>query len=248
MRTALLMTVFDRVDLLPEVVAHWRRVPELASWHVRIAVEPSPRQGAVQEALDPLVQELPDVEVVVNETRLGVAENPYRHLGALFDAGFDFVVRTEDDLLVADDALRLMTHAAAVYRDDPEVAVVCGFSREEAEADPTLLRRTPAFVPWLWGTWHHRWDATIGPTWDRDYSTWNGSPGFESGWDWNLSTRVLPARGLTTIAPLASRVQNIGVEGQHGTGENHETAASFREAFGHVPYREQPTPAGRASA
>lgn len=233
-RTALLLTVFDRVDLLGPVVEHWRRVPELADWHLRIAVEPSPTQGAVLAALRPLLGG--DVEVVVNEERLGVAENPYQHLNALFADGFDFVARTEDDLLVSDDVLRLLRWAAEEHRAAADVACVCAFSREPAGADPAIVRRTPAFTPWLWGTWRDRWDGLIGPTWDRDYSTWNDSPGFESGWDWNLNTRVLPAHGLTTIAPLASRVQNIGVVGQHGTADQHETAASFRASFGAVVF------------
>ena len=174
----------------------------------------------------------------MDRRRIGVSRNPHRHLDALFGEGFDFVARTEDDLLVADDVLRLLNHCADAYRDDPAVAVVCAFSRAAAGADPALLHRTPAFIPWLWGTWAHRWHGLIGPTWDRDYSTWNDSPGFESGWDWNLNTRVLPAHRLTTVAPLASRVQNIGVVGQHGTAENHETAPSFRPSFPEVGFRE----------
>ena len=233
MRSALLLTVFDRVDLLGPVLEHWRRVPELADWHLRVAVEPSPAREAVLEAL----RALPDADVVVNEARLGVAENPYRHLGALFGAGYDFVARTEDDLLVADDVLRLLEWSAGTFAREEGIGCVCAFSREPAGADPSVLRRTAAFTPWLWGTWRDRWDGVIGPTWDRDYSTWNDSPGFESGWDWNLNTRVLPAHGLTTIAPLASRVQNIGVVGQHGTADQHETAASFLPSFGEVAYR-----------
>ncbi len=233
MRNALLLTVFDRVDLLEPVVASWRRVPELASWHVRVAAEPSTVADQVVEVL----AGLPGADVVVNAERLGVAENPYRHLGALFDAGYDFVVRAEDDLLVADDVLRFLTWAAERFAPDREVACVCAFSREPADADPAVVQRRAAFTPWLWGTWRDRWADVIGPTWDRDYSTWNRSPGFESGWDWNLNTRVLPSRGLTTVAPLASRVQNIGVVGQHGTADQHETAPSFRPAFGEVAYR-----------
>jgi len=232
-RRALLLTAFDRPDYLREVLASWAAVPELGEWHVRVAVEPSDAQDEVLA----LVAALPGAEVVVNDERLGVAENPYRHLDALFAAGYDFVARTEDDLVVADDVLRLLEHCANRYRDAEDVAVVCAYSPAAADADPAAVHRTPAFSPWLWGTWRDRWDALIGPTWDRDYSTWNGSPGFESGWDWNLNTRVLPAHGLTTVAPLASRVQNIGVVGQHGTAENHERAASFRASFGRPAYR-----------
>lgn len=239
MRRALLLTAFDRVDHLARVVASWRAVPT-AGWHLRVAVEP----GEAEEAVLDLVRGMPfaDAEVVVNERRLGVAENPYRHLRALFDAGYDFVARTEDDLVVADDVLRLLDHCAETYTADAEVAAVCASSPAPPGADPALVRRFRHFSPWLWGTWRHRWTGLIGPTWDRDYSTYNDSPGFESGWDWNLNTRVLPAQGLTTIAPIASRVQNIGVVGQHGTAANHETAASFRPGFGTPAYRESPSP------
>ena len=234
MRRALLLTAYDRVEYLEQVAASWREV-STDGWHLRVAVEPSAARDAVLAA----VRALPfaDVEVVVNDERLGVAENPYRHLGALFAAGYDFVARTEDDLVVADDVLRLLEHCADAYRDAADVAVVCAYSPAGEDADPAAVHRTPAFSPWLWGTWRDRWEALIGPTWDRDYSTWNDSPGFESGWDWNLNTRVLPAHGLTTVAPMASRVQNIGVVGQHGTAENHERAASFRASFGRPAYR-----------
>ncbi len=235
MRRALLLTAYDRPRYLAEVLRSLAAADGLDGWHVRVAVEPGERQ---QEVLALVHGALPDADVHVNPERLGVAVNPHRHLSALFADGFDFVARTEDDLVVADDVLRLLEHCSTRCVDDAEVAVACAFSPAEAGADPALLHRTTAFSPWLWGTWRDRWESLIGPTWDLDYSTWNDSPGFESGWDWNLNTRVLPAHGLTTIAPLASRVQNIGVVGQHGTAENHEQAASFRADFGAQDYRE----------
>lgn len=237
-RRALLLTAYDRADLLVDVVETWARVPELRSWHVRVAAEPSPRLEVVLAAVRPLQRAGADVDVVVNTRRLGVAENPYRHLSALFDDGYGFVARTEDDLLVADDVLRLIEWCAGTYAADAGVAAVCAYSRAPAGADPAAVVRSTDFTPWLWGTWSDRWAETIGPTWDRDYSTWNVSPGYESGWDWNLNTRVLPARGLRVVAPSASRVQNIGVHGVHGTADLHETAASFRADFGHPVYRE----------
>ena len=235
MRRALLLTAFDRPQYLAQVLRSLAAADGLNGWHVRVAVEPGERQ---QEVLVLVGDSLPDADVHVNPARLGVAVNPHRHLEALFDEGFDFVARTEDDLVVADDALRLLEHCSLRYAADPDVAAVCAYSPGPAGADPSALHRTAAFSPWLWGTWRDRWTSLIGPTWDHDYSTWNGSPGLESGWDWNLNTRVLPAHGLTTVAPLASRVQNIGVVGQHGTVENHEQAASFRPVFGRCDYRE----------
>ena len=235
MRRALLLTAYDRPDYLAEVLRSWSSVDGLTGWHVRAAVEPGQRQD---EVLDLIRRALPGADVHVNDERLGVAVNPHRHLEALFAEGFDFVARTEDDLVVADDVLALLEHCSVRYDSTPEVAVACAYSPAPAGADPAAVHRTTAFSPWLWGTWRDRWTSLIGPTWDLDYSTWNDSPGFESGWDWNLNTRVLPAHGLTTVAPLASRVQNIGVHGQHGTADNHEQAASFRSVFGRPEYRE----------
>ncbi|GAB2570309.1 hypothetical protein [Microlunatus antarcticus] len=234
MNRALLLTVFDRPHYLDPVLDAWAAVRGLADWHVRVAVEPSDVAGEVVGLVDAFVRRTGhrDVEVVLNPTRLGVLENPYVHLDALFAAGHDFVVRAEDDLLVSDDVLELFAHVATTYAAEPTVATAHAFSAGPADADHAELARTDAFCPWVWGTWRDRWTGLLGPTWDRDYSTFNGSPGFETGWDWNLNTRVFPSRGLGAVAPLASRVRNIGEVGEHGTPDDLVPAPSFAA---HVP-------------
>ena len=81
--------------------------------------------------------------------------------------------------------------------------------------------------------------ATRSSTWDRDYSTYNGSPGFETGWDWNLDTRVFPAHGLVAVAPRVSRVRNIGEVGERGTPEDLVPAPSFVAHQARRRYREE---------
>ena len=105
MRPALLLTAFDRPEYLATVLDSWALVPELADWHVRFALEPGPATARVESLVRAFLARcgLTDAAVVVNDERLGVSRNPHRHLGALFDAGHDFVVRAEDDLVVADD-------------------------------------------------------------------------------------------------------------------------------------------------
>lgn len=206
----------------------------LHDWHLRVAVEPSGTRDAVVALVDAFVRRTghPDTQVVLNPERLGVLENPYVHLDALFTAGHGFVVRTEDDLVVSDDVLELFAHVATTYADDPAVATAHGFSPDATGPDedgpgPEVLVRMNDFCPWVWGTWRDRWRDLIGPTWDRDYSTYNGSPGFETGWDWNLDTRVLPAHGLHAVAPAVSRVRNIGEIGEHGTPDDLVGAPTF---------------------
>ena len=247
LRPALLLTAFDRPRYLAPVLGSWAGVRGLDGWHLRVAVEPSPVVDEVVGLVRSFVDRTGhgDTEVVVNGTRLGVLENPYVHLDALFGAGHGFVVRAEDDLLVADDVLELFAHVAATYADDPGVATAHAFSRRPAGGPADGLERAPEFCPWVFGTWRDRWQGLVGPTWDRDYSTWNVSPGFETGWDWNLNTRVFPAHGLQAVAPLVSRVQNIGAVGEHGTPDDLETAASF---VAHQPVQTYRETAGRRAA
>lgn len=228
-RSAVLLTTFDRPHYLAPVLDAWARVRGLDGWHLRVAVEPSDAREEVLALVDAFVRRTghPDTEVVLNPTRLGVLENPYVHLDALFGAGHGFVVRAEDDLVVSDDVLELFAHVAGAYADEPAVATAHAFSAGPVGPGPDELVREDAFCPWVWGTWRDRWLDRIGPTWDRDYSTYNGSPGFETGWDWNLNTRVFPAHGLQAVAPAVSRVRNIGEVGEHGTPGDLVPAPTF---------------------
>jgi hypothetical protein len=240
-RPAVLLTAFDRPRYLAPVLDAWAGVRDLHAWHLRVAVEPSGARDEVVELVRAFVRRTghQDTEVVLNPTRLGVLENPYVHLEALFRAGHDFVVRAEDDLVVADDVLELFAHVQRTYAGDASVATAHAFCPDPAGASPAELARTDAFCPWVWGTWRDRWLDLVGPTWDRDYSTYNSSPGFETGWDWNLNTRVFPAHGLGAVAPRVSRVQNIGEVGEHGTPDDLVPAPSF---VAHQPtqdYRER---------
>ena len=112
LRPALLLTAFDRPQYLGPVLASWARVRGVAGWHLRVAVEPSPVRDEVVGLVRAFVEQVGhrDTEVVLNPERLGVLENPYAHLDALFGAGHDFVVRAEDDLLVGDDVLEPVSY------------------------------------------------------------------------------------------------------------------------------------------
>jgi len=239
-RPAVLLTAFDRPRYLAPVLDAWARVRGLHDWHLRVAVEPSATRDEVVDLVGGFVRRTghDDTEVVLNPARLGVLENPYVHLDALFRAGHDFVVRAEDDLIVADDVLELFAHVATTYAPDGSVATAHAFSPDPSGPGSDELVRTDAFCPWVWGTWRDRWLDLVGPTWDRDYSTYNGSPGFETGWDWNLNTRVFPAHGLGAVAPRVSRVRNIGEVGEHGTPDDLVPAPTFAEHQPAQVYRE----------
>ncbi|WP_204911400.1 hypothetical protein [Microlunatus spumicola] len=237
----MLLTAYDRPHYLAPVLDAWAEVRGLDGWHLRVAVEPSPARDAVVDLVRSFVGRTghEDTEVVLNPSRLGVLENPYAHLDALFRAGHGFVVRAEDDLLVSDDVLELFAHVAAAYAADPAVATAHAFSPGPPGPGADELVRTTEFCPWVWGTWRDRWLDLVGPTWDRDYSTYNVEPGFETGWDWNLNTRVFPAHGLHAVAPAVSRVRNIGEVGEHGTPDDLVPAPTFTAHRPPQRYRER---------
>jgi hypothetical protein len=133
---AVLLTAFDRPRYLAPVLDAWARVRGLHDWHLRVAVEPSGARDEVLALVRAFVRRTghDDTEVVLNPTRLGVLENPYAHLDALFRAGHDFVVRAEDDLVVADDVLELFAHVQATYAGDGSVATAHAFCPDPAGA------------------------------------------------------------------------------------------------------------------
>ena len=234
---ALFFTAYDRPEYLRQTLQSWENVRGIQDWHVVFRIEPSPRQQDI-EVLFRLFAEtmmLPSFEILINETKLGVLEHPYVGFSELFQR-FNFVVRAEDDLLVSDDILEYFTYAAETYEHDIDIATVNAFSKISGE-DHRLFRQQ-RFNPWIWGTWKHIWDRLLEPTWDHDYSTFNGVPGVESGWDWNIDTRLLAKNGYSAIYPENSRVQNIGLWGIHGTPDNLLTAESYKPIYGTQDYRE----------
>lgn len=225
LKKALFITAANRPNYFRETINSWRKARGFYDWNVVVRLEPSNFISEHKAIVDEL--EHPKIQTLVNPQVYGVLHHPWVGFEELFNY-CDFVVRAEDDLTVSDDILEFFEWTAETYREDQEIAAAVGYSPVVGH-DPDSAHRESYFSPWVWGTWHDRWHDFISPTWDHDYSTYNGSPGNEAGWDWNLNTRVLPDRNKKTIRPEISRVQNIGVWGVHGTPENFATAPSFFE-------------------
>lgn len=238
MKRALFFTAYDRMDYLRQTLRSWESVRGLQDWHVVFRIEPGPRQDDAQHLCLSFAArtELTDFEIIVNDRVLGVLHHPYVGFNELF-RDYDFVVRAEDDLLVADDILEYFTWASETYEHDIDIATINGFSKFGADDDAEVYR-LQRFNPWLWGTWKYIWDRFLEPHWDHDYSTFNGSPGVEAGWDWNIDTRLFPRHGYLAIYPWNSRVQNIGLWGVHGTPDNIQISKSFKPEFGPQDYHE----------
>lgn len=234
-RRILFITAYDRPGYFRETMETWRKVRGFYDWDVVVRLEPSAFRKEHLETIAEL--DHPKLRVIENERVLGVLEHPYVGFNELFHLGFDFVVRAEDDLIVSDDILEYFEWASEHYQNDQEVAAVIGYSGDYGPERE--VQRLSKFSPWVWGTWYDRWEMYIRPTWDHDYSTNNGSPFIESGWDWNLNSRVLPSLGKKCVFPLKSRVDNIGVWGVHGTPSNIQRATAFDYHNDSVSYVER---------
>lgn len=227
MKRALLLTAYNRPEYLREVLDSWSRVRDLDRWPLHITLDPSDKTDEMIETIR--AARLPiKPRVSVNPTRFGVLKNPYAGFERLFnDRLYDFVFRIEDDIVVSTDTLEYVTWASNQYQYDEHVAIVQACSSGPEGADPAQVIVDEDFSPWNWGTWRLWWNKIIGPTWDLDYSTHNGVPGQEAGWDWNLNTRVMPQHRMQVVRPAASRSDSIGLYGVHSTPSIHQTMPSF---------------------
>ncbi len=233
LRKGIFLTAWNRPHYFQRTLESWEKVRGVEDWYFLVRLAPSP---FVQEHLDIIAASPLDVRVHLNSQTEGVLHHPWVGFEDFFSLYFDFVVRAEDDLIVSDDILEYFNWASESYYKDREIATVLALCRNEGRDNE--VERTERFNPWVWGTWHDRWTRHIRDTWDHDYSTYNGSPGNEAGWDWNLDTRVFPQNGLKSIRPLNSRVQNIGMWGVHGTPDNWQMSFSFHEHYAPQDYVE----------
>lgn len=224
MRKALFLTAYNRLSYLQQVLHTWESVVGVEEWDMVAMIEPSDLSHQIVEEFEEFSRKTKfrRFSIQVNPQVYGVLHHPWVGFENLFSTNlqgnYDFVVRAEDDIIVSNDVLEYFSWAAKKFKLDPSVATVHAFSEAEGSArDVELISK---FSPLMWGTWRDRWQELLSPTWDHDYSTFNLRPGNQSGWDWNINTRLLPRLGLTSVCPVVSRTNNIGVVGTHGTPGN----------------------------
>lgn len=238
MKRALFFTAYDRPEYLAEVLKSWESVRGLDRWHVVGRVEPGRDTDLIVSMFTDFFDRLglTDTHIVVNPYKFGVLHHPWVGFWDLFNTNYDFVARTEDDLLVGEDILEYFEWASEYYAYTPGVTTVHGFS-VDAGGNPEEVHQLIRYNPLVWGTWKAEWVEILSPTWDHTYSTFNGTPGNEAGFDWNLDTRIYPKFELTGVYPLVSRVSNIGFIGTHSTPENYYNTEEFLQHTDPVTYR-----------
>jgi hypothetical protein len=225
----LVITAFQRPGYFERVLKSWaaaRGLHRLSG--IEIALEPSHHLNEMTYLANSII---PEANVHLNPTRLGVLENPYQafHRAFLGEPDDSFVILGEDDCVVSTDVIEYFEWASRRFAGDPSVLGVCAFSWSQPVRAARYVKLESGFCPIVWGTWKNRWETVLGPTWDHDYSTGN-PPGFQAGWDWNINLRVMGDRKF--VWPVQSRSNHIGKWG--GTHTQPDTfpssqAPSFKE-------------------
>lgn len=191
------MTANDRPWYLKEVLESWAKVR--GDVQLMIRAEPHSATYDVVRSFDGRL----DIRLARNRARLGVKENPRRLLNDALEID-EFVVYTEDDVLVSNDVLEYMTWAKNRYRDE-----LCLLANQRwwKATDEYAVRKSSQFTCLTFGVWRDRAETML-TNFDRD----------DRGWDWSMAA-MIRAEGWRTLAPDHSRSQHIGVVGEHGTAE-----------------------------
>ena len=264
MRIGLMLTACKRPYYLEPVLHSWAGAEganELCGMAVALGQSPQePEQLALIRSMAPGAHVWPDSPQAAasNGMHRAIAEATSR---AFREFNADFMILSEEDLQVSSDVLAYFRWAAETFQHDERVLAVCSHSpggqgwdphepAQDADADQETVRVVPYFNAWCWGTWRDRWTQVLEPKWDRECDSGGA---LDSGWDWHIATRILPAGNFLCAVPDASRSQNIGKDdGWSSTPQSwaFSQAQSFREtrdspsyrAEGYEPPRLRPLP------
>lgn len=192
----------------------------LDGWHIYIALDPSP----VQASFAPICAEVLDPSqytLIVNETRLGVRENPKSVIDRAFAEGSDFNLCLEEDFLIAPDALELAQWYKLHHRDHwTALNLVAGSCMSKGNLShrdsPDTVFETRCFNSIGVGLTRTDWER-LRPAWSHPKKLRRG--GYYDlafhGWDISLYEHVLKSSDLRVVQPVLARCTHTGTEGMH---------------------------------
>lgn len=227
-------TAMNRPELFRRMTASlMRNRPQ--GWHLHVAVEPGPDQGAFAAICGTLLP-AESYEVSVNAKRLGVRENSRQVIAGRFAEGAPFVLSLEEDFELAPDALDL----ARWYRDNHRphwaalnlLAGACGSAGLLSwPEEPGPVFESRCFNSLGVGLTRDDWER-LKPAWDTPSDPEPRGVGGLSqhwGWDWAAFGLLMRDPSLRVIQPVAARCTHLGETGTYCTPEFQERAFSRLE-------------------
>jgi hypothetical protein len=204
---------------------------DLRGWRVSIRVEPSPAAPEFV-AIAGSVLAGHDYSVVVNDTKLGVRDNPFRTIDEAFAQGSALNLCLEEDLLLAPDATALALWFARHHRPGwlclCLMAGACGSAgpvSDSRHGDIVFLAKT--FNSLGFAVRAEEWRAVMRPAWPRHQKHLSApdAPIPPDGWDWSIYAEVVARDDLWSVQPAFARATHTGREGGTWCGpEFHDRA------------------------
>lgn len=252
---AVVVTAKSRPKYLDQVLRSWELVR--GAGNVRTFTVALGRSDMVKVQIDLIENSTLRTHIRLDSKEAERSPGMHRAIGEAIDAVLqdpqvNFVVLGEEDVVVSDDILEYMTWARKEMTRDGQLLVACAHNRggcgwdaknrigsdstgywslrePDQNADQQAVRPLAYFNPWGWGIYRDAWFKVIRPQWDWEC---NSGGQTDSGYDWNMATRILPGGGWLSLVPDAARSQNIGAYGGTYSGpEIHplQVSQSYRE-------------------
>ena len=139
-----------------------------------------------------------ETDYFVNDRVLGVRENPFKTQERAFNAGSEFNIYLESDVVVSPDVVRM----SEWYRQLPNrddflcMNLWCPESEEISEE----LRRHKRFSALGIAVSKHQWERWFHPTWMTH----------QNGWDYSFIKLLTDNPELYSLTPKMSRTHHIG--------------------------------------
>ena len=214
----IVLTANNRPGYLRRTLESWSKVRGVTGHPLVVASEP-PHEDTLRvchEFSDRL-----NLELRRNPEPLGVRDNPFRLLDWAFETQ-DFVVYSEEDIIVSDDCLEYLAWGRDALHD--EVQVLCLKQQWwQPEHPANAVRVVPHFSANGLGIWEDTWEF-MRSLWYTD----------ERGWDWSITSAIARGEWLSAV-PEHSRSNHIGRIGTYMTPEQFDSgldsAPSFRESW-----------------
>lgn len=203
------MTACSRPNYLAETLESLSENQHLDEFTLHFGVEP-----VSQEVLQICSSvRFMDTDVHVNETRLGVRENPYQLLKRTFALGYEGVLYLEDDVILSPDAVDLVLHYANSEEAERHRCLCLHNVDSREDADPAIVETNvdvQKFEPLGFYASSDNWLGFVSPIWHASLS----------GWDWSLRRAGEDNR---IARPSISRSHHIGrFGGTHYVAKDHD--------------------------
>jgi hypothetical protein len=228
------ITAYRRPHLL-QAMLQTLTANDLTGWRLLLGIEPSP---FADENLNVIAKKLQgcDYEATVNDTVLGIKQNPFRLLERAFAGGSELNLYLEEDLLLSPDTTDLALWYQANHR--PEWLCLNLLSGGCASAGlisnpdhPDLLFAGHAFNSLGFSVRRTEWERYMRQAWIDEparIAQFDGEP--TGGWDWSIFTMLMNDRHLRALQPVLARSTHNGrLAGKYCTPQFHDAA------FGGLP-------------